>query len=466
MMHTASVSAQQAPPQPDSPEPGAAPTRSPIELLFPAPLPTAQPEAPAPTSPPSPVVQQPEPTNPPAPTPTAEPSATLQPPAPSATPDPADILCLRCAASPSPTRTATPSPVGEETVVSQESPTPTRTNTPSPSPTATIVPPPPIRYAGVPSASTDAGWIANNKLWLAIPHRTQFDSTPYAQSNCGPSSLAMILEAYGLKNYPVDVLRGEVNRIQGNSDPSQGTSLPALAAVAQRAGLYPVNMHARPAVYARWTLDDITASLKAGRPLIVLTRYGDLPGNAGYEANTNHYIVLSGLSGDQFIYNDPAYPQGRGSGLLISPETLRRAMHNSVIPGQGVAFALGTDGAGLLHPNRLGSGAADGEIELVDEDELLKALEDESLENLSLAFEDVAAFEPGFVDESRLFATNVAPTPTPLPPVQLQSATPRGPDPAPGSGFPLGRAATIIGLVVLGAYAPGAVAILIGHMRQ
>jgi hypothetical protein len=329
------------------------------------------------------------------------------------------------------------------------------------------VPPPPIRYAGVPSASTDAGWIANNQLWLAIPHRTQLDSSAYAQSNCGPASLAMILEAYGLKGYPVDVLRGEVNRIQGNSDPNQGTSLAALGAVAQRAGLYPVNMHARPSVYARWSLEDITASLKAGRPLIVLTRYADLPGNGGYESNTNHYIVLSGLSGDQFIYNDAAYPQGKGSGLLIPPETLKRAMNNSVIPGQGVAFALGTDGAGLLHPNRLGSTAADGDLELASEEELLMAAleEDEMLGSLSLALEDVASTEPGFVDESRLFPPDTVPLP--LPPLQLQtSPAPAQRSEPQSSGFPLGRAATILGLVVLGAYTPGAVALLIGHIRQ
>jgi Peptidase_C39 like family len=320
----------------------------------------------------------------------------------------------------------------------------------------------------VPSASTEAGWISDSKLWLALPHRTQLDNGPYAQSNCGPASLGMILEAYGLKNYPTDALRGEVNRIQGNSDPSQGTALPALAAVAQRAGLYPVGMYARPGVYARWSMDDVRASLKAGRPVIMLTRYADLPGNSGYQANTNHYIVLSGLVGDQFIYNDPAYAQGRGAGLLISPETLKRASDHAVLPGQAVAFALGPDGGGLLQPNRLGSTATqeEEEFELADEEDLiLAAMDDEMLGNLSLALDEVTAFVPGFVDESKLFPV-YAVIPTPGPAESRPPASAPASDSGSSGGFPLGRAAAILSLMVLGAYAPGAVAVLLGHIRQ
>src|SRR5205823_1371596 len=106
------------------------------------------------------------------------------------------------------------------------------------------------------------------------------------------ASLGMILGAYGLTGYPTDALRGEVNRFQGNFDPDSGTSLPALAAVAQRAGLYPVGLYSRPGAYKRWTIDDVRENLKAGRPIITLGRYADLPGNSYFEGDTNHYIVL------------------------------------------------------------------------------------------------------------------------------------------------------------------------------
>lgn len=206
--------------------------------------------------------------------------------------------------------------------------------------------PPPIRYAGVPAVSAEASWLGPGRLWLGVPHRSQFDGTFYAETNCGPASLGMILEAYGLR-YPTDAIRGEVNRFQGDANPDSGTSLGAVALVGQRAGLYPVGLQ------RRWSSDDVRAHLAAGRPIITLVRFADLPGNSGSDLATNHYIVLTGLAGDQFIYNDSAYVQGAGRGLLIPPDVLDRAWDNSVIPGQAVAFSLNSTGAGLLHPGRL-----------------------------------------------------------------------------------------------------------------
>jgi hypothetical protein len=192
--------------------------------------------------------------------------------------------------------------------------------------------------------STDAGWVNAATLWLSIPHRTQFDGTVWAGSNCGPASLAMVLEAYGLRDYANDALRGEVNRLQGDHNPDNGTSLYAISSVAQRAGLYPMGLG------QRWTLDDVRSTLGQGRPIITLTRYADLPGNGRSDPGTNHYIVLSGLSGDNIIYNDPAYSQGAGRALLIPPDALLRAWANSDIPGQAVSFALNGTGAGLMSP--------------------------------------------------------------------------------------------------------------------
>src|SRR5207237_5831434 len=121
----------------------------------------------------------------------------------------------------------------------------------SATPTATREPPPPIRYAGVPTTSKDAGWLSASQLWLGIPHRSQFDGTTYAQTNCGPTSLGMVLNAFGLAGYPSDALRGEVNRIMGNDDPNSGTSLPALATVAKRAGLTPLDLYRTGTGYKR-----------------------------------------------------------------------------------------------------------------------------------------------------------------------------------------------------------------------
>ena len=86
----------------------------------------------------------------------------------------------------------------------------------------------PIRYAGKADGlhQRRVGLIPRSSGW-PVPHRTQFNNSFYAESNCGPTSLGMILEAYGLKEYKTDALRDEVNRIQGNTSPYEGTGLPA-----------------------------------------------------------------------------------------------------------------------------------------------------------------------------------------------------------------------------------------------
>jgi hypothetical protein len=240
-------------------------------------------------------------------------------------------------------------------------------------PPGRILPTPiPIRYAGLPSVSREAEWVNASTLWLGVPHRTQFDDSLYGPTNCGPTSLGMVFEAYGLNGYPTDAIRGEVNRISGDFSPNNGTSLAAISLVAQRAGLHPMGLYQRPGSYKRWTIDDVYAHLKEGRPIITLTRYADLPGNSYYGSDINHYIVLSGLSGDQIIYNDAAYSQGRGRGLLISPDALQRAWANSNMPGHSIAFALNGSGDGLLSATaRRAAGEAESGEESTEMDEQL-----------------------------------------------------------------------------------------------
>lgn len=174
----------------------------------------------------------------------------------------------------------------------------------------------------------------------------------------------MILDAYGLR-YATDPLRREMNRTQGTGDPEEGTTLPAIAEVARRAGLFPMGLYARPGVFKRWTLAELRQEVEQGRPVITLVRYAALPG-ATLDLGLDHYIVLSGLAGDQFIYNDSTQPQGRGAGLLISREALQRAWQTTIIPGQAVAFARTADGAGLF--------ASAASVE--EEEETVEAAED------------------------------------------------------------------------------------------
>ena len=57
---------------------------------------------------------------------------------------------------------------------------------------------------------------------LPVPFRSQFDGTEWGSSNCGPTSIAMVLQAYNV-DVPTQTLRNRANRLLGIADPSTGT---------------------------------------------------------------------------------------------------------------------------------------------------------------------------------------------------------------------------------------------------
>ncbi len=80
----------------------------------------------------------------------------------------------------------------------------------------------------------------------------------------------------------------------------------------------------------RWGLDDIRAHIQRGQPVIVQVRYRSLPGRGGAYYFGDHYILVTGLVGDSFLYNDPIDIDGRpGWDRTISGATLRVAMNAS-----------------------------------------------------------------------------------------------------------------------------------------
>ena len=66
-----------------------------------------------------------------------------------------------------------------------------------------------------------------------------------------------------------------------------------------------------------------------------------LPGRTKSQYYGDHYIVIVGLSGNNFLYNDPVDSDGRGYGRLISAETLEQAMSNATGDFSRAAFAVG-----------------------------------------------------------------------------------------------------------------------------
>ena len=175
--------------------------------------------------------------------------------------------------------------------------------------------------------------MSSGSLWMGVPFRTQIDGSEYAYVNCGPASLSMALAAFGVQIDP-PMVRGYVNLLSGDYSPDNGTSLHHLAAVAREAGLNTFGVN------NTWTIDAIREHVLAGHPVITLVKYRSLPGHGSSLAEFDHYVVITGLSGDDLIYNDAAFASEYGFNLLISPSDLERAWSYSSIPRHAVAIGL------------------------------------------------------------------------------------------------------------------------------
>jgi LysM repeat protein len=160
------------------------------------------------------------------------------------------------------------------------------------------------------------------------PYRSQLDGSPYAEANCGPTAVGMALDAFGV-SVSSRLLRAAVldaQRMHGNG---VGTLITALAQVVQQQGLSAMDLRDEAGALRRWGLDDIRAHVRQGHPVIVQVRYRSLPGRGGAYYFGDHYILVTGVVGDGFLYNDPIDIDGLGWDRVISGATLRVAMNAS-----------------------------------------------------------------------------------------------------------------------------------------
>src|SRR5205823_11133158 len=109
-----------------------------------------------------------------------------------------------------------------------------------------------------------------------------------------------------------------------------------------------------------------------GHPVVTLVKYRGLPAHAGSMSDFDHYIVIAGLSGNDFIYNDAAYLGDRGYGMLISPSDLERAWDYSSVPRHGMAISF-KGGRGTRPDDGAGSDPAADDALLPDEELLARS---------------------------------------------------------------------------------------------
>jgi hypothetical protein len=180
---------------------------------------------------------------------------------------------------------------------------------------------------------------------INVPYRTQLDGSDFAEANCGPTVLGMALESFGLDE-PAPDLRGQVLDSENFSpaDTDAGSYIWALADVAHEYGLQAHGLYDSDGTYHHWSLDEIRASLRNNQPVIVQVVYRGLPGREDSQYYGDHYVIITGLLGDEFLYNDPIggaiAHESPGYDRLMTADQLQRAMQASDTPYAFTAFGL------------------------------------------------------------------------------------------------------------------------------
>lgn len=175
---------------------------------------------------------------------------------------------------------------------------------------------------------------------LAVPFRTQKDGSRWQTSNCGPATLGMLLDAYGISGQETDDLRFRMHTYQGTVGMRTGTGLEHVAHVAEDLGLATHGLYNASGSFHTWSLDDVAAELRQGRPVMPLVRLYLVPGYENLAPRWGHYILLTGITSAGFSFSDSLKTDpGPGTTGLISPSQLGLAMGNSHIPGQATAFS-------------------------------------------------------------------------------------------------------------------------------
>jgi hypothetical protein len=178
-------------------------------------------------------------------------------------------------------------------------------------------------------------------VWLQVPYRTQLDGSSYAEANCGPTSVAMALDAIGKRDTLANIRTAALQLQDLNACDDCGTYIQHLASVAEMRGAKTFGLRDEPESFHRWSLDEIRQQLRQDRVVIPQVKFRLLPGRTRSLYGGDHYIVLVGLAGNNFIYNDPVDSDGRGYGRVITAEQLEQAMAGATGQFAKAAFAVG-----------------------------------------------------------------------------------------------------------------------------
>jgi len=191
--------------------------------------------------------------------------------------------------------------------------------------------------------------LGDGLVWLGVPFRSQIDGGDFQYVNCGPASLTMVLAGFGLEVDPSQV-RDYLNSLIDNFSTDLGTSLDVLSRIGRDAGLTAMDLYSDGGGYRNWSTDAVRWHVQQGHPVLTLVKYKNLPGHSKSLSEFDHYIVITGLTPNGFVYNDGAFATTLGYGLEISDVELEYAWNNSSIPHHALALGLAPDKKTLSFP--------------------------------------------------------------------------------------------------------------------
>ena len=175
---------------------------------------------------------------------------------------------------------------------------------------------------------------------LVVPFRTQKDGGRWQTSNCGPATLGMILDGFGITDQATDDLRVRAHTYQGTLGMRTGTGLDHVAHVGEDLGIATHGLFRSDGSFRTWELSEIVEELRRGRPVMPLVRLYLVPGYEGMAPRWGHYILLTGIGPEGFYFSDSLKTDpAAGTSGVISERQLMSAMSASHIPGQAVAFS-------------------------------------------------------------------------------------------------------------------------------
>jgi len=174
---------------------------------------------------------------------------------------------------------------------------------------------------------------------IQAPYLSQFDGSIYEQANCGPTALAMALDALGVPSDQI-ALRHLAEQQMGINDPNDGTTWESLAYAAHVMGVK-TSAYKSGKQYLVWSFAELARQFDAGHPVLLLVRYRQMPGHETSDYWGDHYVVGLGFDADgNLIYHDPATRDGSGAFRSISRAQLLGAWSNTAIRYVRTAMAL------------------------------------------------------------------------------------------------------------------------------